>query len=88
MWALIITGIFNGAVSGPTMQYDSDTVKLMVEMSGDITISQVGFGSEEACKVQQAAASARHLFSMNGMRITVKSVECRQDEVKGNGPKA
>jgi hypothetical protein len=90
MWALIVTGIFSGAVNGPVMQLDADTVKVLVEMSGDITISQIGFGSEEACKVQLAAATPRHQFSMNGMKVTVKSAECRNVEEKseGKGPKA
>lgn len=91
MWSLVIVGIFSGAVQGPTMQLDDDTLKTLVEMSGDITISQSGFSTEDACKVQLTAATPRHSFSMNGMKITVKSVECRDMEAKANegrGPRS
>lgn len=91
MWALIITGIFSGSVQGPTMQFDSDTLKVLVEMSGDITISQIGFSTEEICKAQLSAWEHRHSFTMNGQKITVRSVECRSTEEKpdeGKGPKS
>lgn len=82
MWALIITGIFSGAVQAPPMQFDADTLKTMVEMSGDITISQSGYSTEEACKLQLAVSEHRRAFSMNGLKVTTKSVECRNLEEK------
>lgn len=91
MWTLLIIGIFSGAVQGPTMQMDADTLKTLVELSGDITISQSGYSTEEACKVQIQAAQGRHSFSMNGMKVTMKSVECRNVEeraTEGKGPRS
>lgn len=84
MWALVVTGIFTGAVQGPTMQMDADTIKTLVEMSGDITISQSGFSTEESCKIQLAAAP-KHTLSVSGMKVTVKSVECHNLEEKPAG---
>ena len=85
MYALVIVGIFSGAVVGPTMQMDADTLKMLIEMSGDVTISQSGYSTEEACKVQLSAVEPRHSMTINGMRITVKSVECRNTEEKPAG---
>ena len=85
MWALVIVGIFSGAVQGPTMQLDADTLKMLIEMSGDVTISQAGYSTEEACKVQLAAIEPRHSMTVNGMKITVKSVECKNVEESPTG---
>lgn len=90
-WALVLTGIFSGAVPIPVMQLDADTIRGMVELTGDVTISQIGYSTEESCRTQLVAWEHRHTFTMNGMTITVKSVECRDTTAKANegkGPKS
>jgi hypothetical protein len=89
MWALIITGIFTAAVHGQALQVDGESLQMLVEMSGDMTISQTGYSSEKACELQLAAISGRHSIIVNGTKMTIHTAECKEDQSeKGKGPKA
>lgn len=91
MWALVVIGIFTGGAQGPSMQIDYNTITTVAEMSGDVTLVESGYATEESCRIQKAAYERRQSMIFQGMKIAVKSVECRDTEVKANegkGPRA
>ena len=90
MWAIVVIGIFSATYQGQQMQIDGDSLQMMMEMSGDITIVQKGFKSESECKTQLASIQGKHQIKVNGVDIAIHSAECKGEENgdKGRGPKA
>jgi len=89
MWALVITGIFTMTFQGQTTQIDAENLRITMEMAGDITIAQVGYTTEQSCKLQLATLTGKHSVTVNGINITIHTAECKgEDSTKGKGPKA
>jgi hypothetical protein len=78
MWVLVVVGIFSFSRQMQVVEVDDMTLREVVEMSGDMTISTLGFTSEASCREYLKTVEGKHQMTINGVKMTMHSAECRE----------